>query len=202
VSDAAAERVVALYQRHAAAFDAARGRHLHERGWLDRFADLAGPGTDLLDIGCGAGDPIARYLIKRGHRITGVDSAPQLLALAGARFPDHTWIEADMRSLALGRHFGGLIAWCSLFHLIAQAQRAMVPILAAHALPGAPLLFTSGPATGEAIGTFEGEPLYHASLDPGDYRDLLGDAGFEVVDHVPEDATCGGLTVWLARKRV
>lgn len=29
---------------------------------------------------------------------------------------------------------------------------------------------------------------------------LLAANGFSVVDHVPEDPTCGGHTVWLARR--
>jgi hypothetical protein len=62
-------------------------------------------------------------------------------------------------------------------------------------------MFTSGPSHGEAIGTLEGEPLYHASLDPAEYRELLDTHGFDVVRHVAEDPECGGHTVWLARLR-
>lgn len=76
----------------------------------------------------------------------------------------------------------------------------MFPIFGAHAKPGAPLLFTSGPRHGDAIGSFEGEPLYHGSLDASEYRGLLRDNGFAVVDHVADDPTCGGHTVWLARR--
>lgn len=60
-------------------------------------------------------------------------------------------------------------------------------------------MFTSGPAHGEAIGTFEGEALYHGSLAPEEYRTLLAENGFAVVDHVVEDPSCGGHTIWLAQ---
>jgi len=63
------------------------------------------------------------------------------------------------------------------------------------------LMFTSGPAHGEAIGTFQGEPLYHASLDAREYRSLLNTSGFDVVAHVTEDPACGNHTIWLARLR-
>jgi hypothetical protein len=105
-----------------------------------------------------------------------------------------------MRDLALGRRFDGLIAWDSFFHLRHDDQRLMFPLFRQHAAEGAALLFTSGPGHGEAIGTFEGEPLYHASLAPEEYRRLLGENGFAVIDHVVEDATCGGHTVWLAQR--
>ena len=62
-------------------------------------------------------------------------------------------------------------------------------------------MFTSGPSDGEAIGTFQGEPLYHASLSPDEYRALLDRHGFEVVAYEAEDPECGGHTIWLARLR-
>ena len=60
-------------------------------------------------------------------------------------------------------------------------------------------MFTSGPAHGEAIGSYRGEPLYHASLDAAEYRALFSANGFDVVAHVVEDPDCGGHTVWLAQ---
>lgn len=75
----------------------------------------------------------------------------------------------------------------------------MFPVFRDHAASGAPLLFTSGPRHGDAIGSFEGEPLYHGSLDPSEYRTLLRDNGFVVVDHIVEDPACGWHTVWLAQ---
>lgn len=194
-----AAAIIDLYERHAAAFDRLRGRALVERAWLDRFRALVAPGAPILDIGCGSGEPMAEYLIQCGHPVTGVDSSPSLVGLAEKRFPDHAWMVGDMRALDLGRRFAGLVAWDSFFHLSHADQRAMFPRFAAHALPGAALLFTSGTSHGEAMGTFEGEPLYHASLAPEDYRRLLADNGFHVVRHIAEDAACDWHTVWLAQ---
>lgn len=193
-----AAATIDIYRRHAAAFDRQRLRALHERGWLDRFLALMPDGASVLDLGCGMGEPIARYLIERGCRVTGVDTSAPLLELCRARFPGHGWIEADMRGLALGERFDGILAWDSFFFLPPDQQRAMFPVFAAHARPGAALLFTSGPAAGEAYGLFEGETLYHASLDPGEYRSLLADNGFAVVRHVVEDPECDCHTAWLA----
>ncbi len=64
----------------------------------------------------------------------------------------------------------------------------------------AALMFTSGPSHGIALGCYAGETLFHASLDPAEYRALLAAQGFSVVAHVAEDPTCGGRTVWLARR--
>jgi hypothetical protein len=52
------------------------------------------------------------------------------------------------------------------------------------------------------VGSYRGEPLYHASLDGAEYRALLHDAGFNVVTHVVEDPSCGLRTIWLAQTTV
>lgn len=191
----------ALYERHAAAFDSDRGNRLVERKWLDRFGAVMTPGAAVLDLGCGSGQPVARHLIETGYSVTGVDSSPTLIDRCRLRFAGQDWIVGDMRDLHLGRRFGGIIAWNSFFHLTPDDQRAMWPIFRDHAAPGAALMFTSGPAAGEAIGEYRGETLYHASLDPADYRALAAAHGFDVVSYVPEDQACGGLTVWLMRQR-
>lgn len=195
----AANDIIDLYERHAEAWDAQRGRALFERVWLDRFASVLGGEASVLDLGCGAGEPIARFFVERGYRVTGVDSSPSLIGKSAARFPDHAWIVGDMRRLDLGARFGGIVAWDSFFHLAHDDQRAMFPIFRAHAAPGAALMFTSGPSHGEAIGSFEGDVLYHASLAPDAYERLLEANGFSVVEHIAEDSDCGGHTVWLAR---
>lgn len=197
----ASERIVALYEENAAAWDQLRGRDLHERPWLDRFLTRIAPGGTILDLGCGMGEPIARYLIERGYQVTGIDSAPSLIALCRARFPDQQWLVADVRTLALGHRFDGLLAWHSaFFHLTPEDQRPLFPRLAAHAAPGATLMFTSGAHEGEAIGEWQGEPLYHGSLGPDEYRALLEASGFREIAHEPRDPDCGSATVWLASR--
>ena len=194
-----ADEIIGLYRRHAKAWVRARGEALDDGGWLERFRALLPAEATVLDIGCGSGVPIAAYLSRSGCTVMGVDSSPEMIAIARARWPD--WRVGDMRSLALERRFDGLIAWDSFFHLTHDDQRAMFAIFAAHANAGAALMFTSRPAHGEAIGTLEGEPLYHASLDGGEYRALLAAQGFAVVAHQPEDPDCGGRTVWLAQRQ-
>jgi SAM-dependent methyltransferase len=194
-----AERLVDLYDRHAAVWDQDRSKSLFEKPWLDRFLALLPAGGSILDIGCGSAEPIARYLIAAGYDVTGADSSPAMTALCKRRFPNHRWVVADMRSLSLDRRFDGILAWDSFFHLTCDDQRGMFAVFLAHAAPGAALMFTSGPRHGEAIGSYRGEPLYHASLDEADYRALLDQCGFEVVSYVAEDPACCGHTIWLAR---
>jgi SAM-dependent methyltransferase len=197
--DSPAERIIGLYQRHADRWDRERGRDLFEKPWLDRFLALLQPGASILDLGCGSAEPIARYFIEKGCHVTGVDSSPALIDLCKSRFPDQNWIVNDMRTLSLSRCRDGILAWDSFFHLCPENQRPMFDIFRAHAAPHAALMFTSGTVHGEAIGTFQGEPLYHGSLDTAEYRSLMHQNGFAVVSHVVEAPANGGRTVWLAQ---
>ena len=194
------ETVRELYETHAPQWDRDRGKGLFERGWLDRFTAGVAKGGAILDLGCGSGQPIATYLIERRFRITGVDTSPAMIALCQRRFPGHDWVVGDMRDIRLGRRFAGILAWDSFFHLTPDDQRLALETFSAHCAPSAMLMFTSGPAAGESIGSYRDDALYHASLDPQEYRELLASHRFQVLDYVAEDPECGGHTVWLAQK--
>ena len=194
------ELIADLYERTASLWDEGRGKTLFEKSWLDRFTGLLPAHASILDIGCGSGQPIAQYLIAQGFTITGIDSSSAMISFCAQRFASHEWLVKDMRSLDLGRRFDGILAWHSFFHLSREDQRPMFARFASHLKPGGALMFTSGPADGEAVGEWQGEPLYHASLSAGEYEALLAEYGLAIVDHVVDDPNCGGATIWLARQ--
>ncbi len=194
------DRIIGLYEDNAAQWDLVRRQATpQEQPHLDSFADGLPAGGTVLDIGCGSGVPVAERLIARGLKITGIDSSPSLIGLCRERFPAAEWQVADMRALDLDRRFDGLIAWHSFFHLAPDDQRAMFPVFARHAKPGALLVFTSGSEEGVRIGEWEGEPLYHASLAPDEYSALLRSSGFEVLSFTAGEPAAPGPSVWQAR---
>lgn len=192
--------ILSTYDREATRWARARNLTLWEEPAL--MASVAGraPGLRVLDLGCGSGQPIAQWYVARGDRVTGIDGAAAMIAEIRARVPAVEARHADMRGLSLGRRFDVIVAFNSFFHLAPADQHAMFPVFAAHAAPGARLLFTTGPAAGEAIGSVGDSPVYHASLAPSAYRRLLSDHGFSEIWFRPEDGALAGHSVWLARK--
>ena len=85
--DQVKEQVAAHWNRRAAGFDAAFGHSIRtaaERAAWDRILDVVLGGRaslDALDVGCGTGF-LSLELAGRGHRVTGIDFAPQMLAEA------------------------------------------------------------------------------------------------------------------------
>jgi SAM-dependent methyltransferase len=196
----AANRIADHYECHALSWDADR----RAAGWIDRpfierFLGLLPRGASVLDLGCGGGSPVALHLVAQGFRVTGVDSSPTLISLCRTRMPDQEWIVGAMRSLALGRRFDGILAWDSFFHLRPKDQETMFRIFAAHAAPASVLMFNAGFGHGEVIGSYRGDPLYHASLDASEYEALLADFGFDLLEHSINDPAKGGRIFWLAR---
>jgi trans-aconitate methyltransferase len=196
----AANWIVAHYERHALTWDAdRRAANWNDKPYIERFLSFLPQGATVLDLGCGGGSPVALHMVAQGFRVTGVDGSPTLLSLCRTRMPDQEWIAGDMRSLALGRRFCGILAWDSFFHLRPKDQETMFRVFAAHAAPTAILMFNAGFGHGEDVGAYRGDPLYHASLDASEYAALLADSGFELVERSINDPATGGRIFWLAR---
>jgi len=178
------------YEAAAGAWDAGRTRAFFERAWIDHAVAACAPGAPVLDLGCGAGEPIAAHMIARGFRVTGLDVAPAMLSLARARLPQADWRAGDMRALDLAERFAAIIGWDSFFHLAPDEQRALILRLVRHLRPGGRLLLTVGPRAGEAVGRVDGRPVYHASLDAQAHRALCHAAGCARAELVAEDPDC------------
>jgi SAM-dependent methyltransferase len=194
-------RIVGHYEKHAAAWDRDRQNgYWNDKVWHDRFISRLAKGTKVLDLGCGPGRPVAQHMVEQGLCVTGVDSSPTMISFCRDRLPNQQWIVADMRKIALGRRFDGILAWDSFFHLDHDDQRKMFAIFADHASIGAALMFNTGPQHGEGVGEYRGDPLYHASLSPAEYEALAARFGFHVLEHITNDVEAGGRTVWLCQR--
>ncbi len=92
-TDIVKQQVAAHWGKRAAHFDEDFGHSIHtaqERAAWDRVFALALDGReslDALDIGCGTGF-LSLELAARGHRVTGIDFAPAMLALAKRKAAD------------------------------------------------------------------------------------------------------------------
>lgn len=191
--------VYELYEHIVDWFDEHRSKTLFEKPYLDLAISYLKSGAKILDLGCGMGDPIAKYFVDRGYQLTGIDGSAKMIALAKKRVPQASFLVGDMRKCDLKEKFDCIIAWHSFFHLPPDDQRAMFTIFQKHINPGGILMFTSGPDAGEVWGDNGGQNLYHASLSTAEYREILAKHQFEVIKHVIEDKDCGDATIWVAR---
>ena len=191
-----------VYRRKAGAYAETRDTSLFERSWLERALADVPQGGVVLDLGCGAGVPIGVFLADQGFAVTGVDFAPEMLALYARNVPEAQVIEADICALVLDQRFDAIIGWGSFFHLSQEEQCAALPRIARCLAPGGRLLLTVGPEAGEVWGQVAGEPVYHASLSLQTYGALLAQASAPVEAFVPNDPDCRGHSLLMARRPV
>ncbi len=181
-------------------FDNHRNKTLNmEKFYLNLLQQYIPPGSKILDVGCGTGEPIARFLIDEKYLVTGVDASKKMIELCRQRFPKERWILADMRKLALHEKFDTVIVWHSLFHLSHQDQRTTLKLLASFVNPNGLLIFTTGPEYSEEWVNNGGQNLYQASLAPEEYRQILKNNDFTILANRIRDPECGHATVWVAQ---
>lgn len=117
-------------------------------GWsadFDFCAALAADADSVLDLGCGTGELAAA--LAPGRTVVGVDPAAAMLDIARRRPGGDAvaWVEADARSVRLGRRFDLVLLTGHAFQvfLTAADQRAALATIAAHLKPEGRFVFDS-----------------------------------------------------------
>jgi len=97
----------------------------------------------ILDLGCGAGIPVTRWLARRGYAVTGVDVSARQLELARRYVPEATFIKADMTDLAFGPEtFDAVVALYAITHVPRAEQPALIADVFRWLKPGSAFLAT------------------------------------------------------------
>ena len=149
---------------------------------LAGFSSLLPPGGDVLDVGCGAGVPVARFLVDAGFKVTGVDVSSSMLELARVHVPEANFVKMDMRQLAFDADgFVGICAFYSLFHVPREEHLQVLIGFNRLIRQGGILLFSSGRGTWEGIEDFHGARMFWSHPDREVTRQLVMDAGFAVI---------------------
>lgn len=185
------EPIEDIYDAFAATYDASRDQFdLSEvlREFSAGLGDRPEQGR-LLDLGCGAGEPVARDFASRGWQVTGVDVSRAMLVLAARYVPQLTLIHADMREVDFPESsFDAITAVYSLFHVPREEHPALFAKMRRWLVPGGRVLMTY--ATREYTGhdrfdgekEFMGRSLFYSHATPDELREQLAGAGFRIVD--------------------
>jgi SAM-dependent methyltransferase len=151
--------------------------------WLCRLLDsLPAGGGRVLDLGCGAGVPVARDLAASGHIVVGVDGSAQQIVRARRNVPKATFIEANMCEVRFeADSFDAVGAFYSMTHLPSAQQGALIDKIATWLKPGGMLIASFGTGgAGEWIGEWLGTEMFFGHCDELELRRWLTDAGLNL----------------------
>ncbi|MBI1785579.1 MAG: class I SAM-dependent methyltransferase [Nitrospirae bacterium] len=184
---------------------AERKKLFREKKYVDILLQQLMPGAKILDLGCGAGEPIARYLLRQGFRVVGVDRSEKMLELAKRLIPQADLIHADMLEVDFDDRFAAIIAWDSIFHTERRHHQAIFGKLHKWLEPGGWLLLSVGGSASEDGEGFTsemfGQTFFYSGYAPEESIRLLEAEGFQIKLWKVDDPSSRGHVAIIARKK-
>jgi SAM-dependent methyltransferase len=150
--------------------------------YLALALELIPPGSDVLDLGCGAGVPMTAALAE-DRAITGVDISSTQLALARRNVPGATFLRADMTALTFEpASFDAVVAFYSLTHVPRDEQAELLGHIRSWLRPGGIFLASMGAddEPGDVEPDWLGVDMYFSHFGARANRRLVESAGLVV----------------------
>jgi SAM-dependent methyltransferase len=151
--------------------------------WLGRLIEsLPSEGGRVLDLGCGAGIPVARDLAALGHSVLGVDGSAQQIVRARRNVREAAFIQADMCEVEFETaSFDAVGAFYSITHLPPTQQGHLISRIAFWLKPGGTLVASFGAGeAGEWIGEWLGTNMFFGNSGEEATLKCLQDTGLNV----------------------
>lgn len=160
-----------------------RHRNINKfNGELEKFVSLLSDEAHVLDVGCGAGIPTARFLVKKGITVTGIDLSTTMLDLARKNVPNGEFIRMDMNKLKFSENtFDGIVSVFALFHVPRKKHFEVIKNFFKIIKPGGILLINIGVSESEGTSRFFGAPMFWSNFSPKTTLNLVRDAGFSII---------------------
>jgi SAM-dependent methyltransferase len=173
-------RTIAYYDQHAEQFRAGTEAHDVSQNIAALLRHIEGsPPFRILDIGCGPGRDL-RTFTSMGHIAVGLEGSEQFAAMARVSSGCEVWQQNFLQLNLPDRHFDGLFANASLFHVPSAALPRVLQQLHATLKPRG-VLFSSNPRGDNEEG-WNGDRygVYH---DLDGWRRYLSAARFQELEH-------------------
>lgn len=149
---------------------------------LDLADALIPPGTDVLELGCGAGLPMSARLAV-GRRLTGVDLSREQVRRARRNVPSASFLQADMTTLDRpAASFDAVVAFYSLTHVPRDEQAALFGRIGTWLRPGGVFIASLGVEDdpGGIEADWLGVDMYFSHFSARVSRRKLQEAGFTI----------------------
>lgn len=171
--------------------------------YLDEMVAKLPKKAEVLDVGCGSGVPVDKYLTEHQMRVTGVDISEKQIELARQNVPTGKFMVGDMAEMDfLPNSFDGVVSFYAIFHIPRDEHLFLFKKIYLMLRAGGYILVTMGAS--DWIGTeddFHGVKMFWSHYGAEKNVEIIKTAGFEIVSE--EIDTSGGEKhlVILAKKR-
>lgn len=197
------QKVKAGYNKAAKNYSSVFRDQFKNEKHLELLVSKLKSGSNILDVGCGAGKPIDSYLIDHGMVITGIDISEEQIKLAQINVPTAQYSVCDMSTLE-EKQFSvdAVVSFYALFHTARETHLEILRKFASFIKPGGYLLITLGADEWEGSeDDFCGAEMLWSHYGAEKNLQLIQDAGFEVVFNEIDASGNEKHLVVLAKKR-
>lgn len=152
------------------------------RHWINVILSLLPPNARILDLGCGAGLPVALHLADAGHGVVGVDGSERQVALARDNVPGATFMAADMTRVEFeAASFDAVVAFYSITHVPRTEHLVLLKRIRRWLKPGG--FFAGSLGHGDCpgwSGEWLGAPMFFSHFDAATNHALVEEAGLRI----------------------
>jgi len=174
--------------------------------WLRKLLNGLEPGSSVLDLGCGSGDP-ADPKISEEHQVTGVDISEAQINLARQNLPAGHFLHGDISTVGFPpASFDAVISFYTLEHIPRKEHSTILKCIYKWLRAGGFLLISLEAGDyNDVMGQWLGVPMFFSCYDPETMKQMVKKAGFELLETAIETQVERGNQVpylWLlGRKR-
>ena len=151
--------------------------------WLKKLLNQLDPGSSVLDLGCGSGEP-ADVEISKEHKLTGVDISQVQINLARQNVPTGYFLHGDAGSVEFAAaSFDAVVSFYTLEHIPREEHEAVLRHIYQWLRPGG--FFLMSMEAGEyddVTGKWLGVPMFISCFDPETMKRLVNRASFEILE--------------------
>lgn len=146
------------------------------------WEEMLSPNSDILDIGCGTGYPIAAYLSEKGHHITGIDISESMIEEAKKLHLENAdFFVLDIVDYFPDKRYDAVIAFDSIWHVEEIRQKEMLERITCMLKDGGRLLITHGKKRGTITGEMFKRKFVYSALDGEKVRNILTENHMEII---------------------
>lgn len=146
---------------------------------------------EVLDLGCGTGEPFDRYLVDQGFDVTGVDIVEKHIYAAREHVPEAHFFQGDFFDVEPEKgKFDAVVSFYAVFHLPREEHPKLFQHINDLLREDGAILVTVGAGEMDEHTTedWAGSEMTWSSYSQEKNLEIIEDAGFEIIDTYEEES--------------
>lgn len=172
--------------------------------YLEKLTELLKPGATVLDIGCGSGVPVDKYLVDKGFKVIGIDFSEKQIELAKKNVPQAAFEVEDMMELKMDEYqVDAVVAFYAISHTPRETHQDLFNKINSFLPKGGLVLVTMGIGDYEGLeDDFHGVKMWWSHYGADKNIEIVKKAGFEILFSEIDDSGGESHLIILAKKKM